>query len=170
MVEEITIETREAQNAVEVAAETHLWQIPKVLAAGFATARAQIERGEAEVEGMPYARYLEIDWNDLLGKGAFGQLIEFAFGKQKMRIGMFSSAMVSSEGEAIATQIPAGRYVTTIHRGAYHKVGDTYRRIVQWAAENGVELADSSLENYIDDPSEMAMEDVRTQVWIAVAD
>lgn len=170
MAEEITIETREAQDAVEVAAETRLWLIPKVLARGFGIASKRIEASGAQVTGMPYARYLEIDWNDMVGKGVFGQLLDFAFSKQKMRIGMFASQKVSSEGEAIGCEIPAGRYVTTIHRGAYHKVGDTYRRIVEWAAQNDVKLADSSLENYIDDPTEMPMEEVRTKIWIAVAD
>jgi len=168
LAEEITIETREAQSVVEVAAETRLWQIPKVLGAGFETARGHIEGKGAEVEGMPYARYLEIDWKDMLGKGMFGQLIQFAFGKQKMRIGMFSSKPLPSEGAAIGTEIAPGRYVTTIHRGAYHKVGDTYRKIVDWAEAEGVSLADSSMENYIDDPTEMAMEDVRTRIWIAI--
>ena len=170
MAEEITIETREAVPVVEVAAETHLWRIPKVLAESFGIARQRIEQSGAKVEGMPYARYLEIDWDDMVGKGAFAQLIAFAFSKQKMRIGMFSSESVSSENNAIGHQLPAGRYVTTIHRGAYHKVGETYRRIVEWAAENGVKLADSSLENYVDDPTEMPTEEVRTQIWIAVAD
>jgi effector-binding domain-containing protein len=77
------------------------------------------------------------------------QFLEFLSGKQKMRIGMFSSRPVESEAPAIGTEIPAGRYVTTIHRGAYHKVGDTYRRVVDWAAAENVELADSTLENYI---------------------
>ena len=118
---------------------------------------------------MPYARYLEIDWKEMRGKGAFGQFLEVLTKKQKMRIGMFTSAPVASGGDAIGTEIPAGRYVTTIHRGAYHKVGDTYRRIYDWAMENGVTLSDGSIENYIDDPSDMPMEDVRTRIWIAVS-
>ncbi len=168
MAETIAIEERESQPVVEIAAETRLWQIPKVLAAGFGASRAHIESAGAEVEGMPFARYLEIDWQSLRGKGALGQFLEFLTAKQKMRVGMFSSRPVPSEGTAIGTEIAAGRYVTTYHRGAYHKVGDTYRKIVDWAEENDVTLADGSIENYVDDPTEMPMEDVRTRIWIAV--
>lgn len=104
------------------------------------------------------------------GKGAFGQFLNFLTSKQKMRIGMFPSEPVQSEGPAIGAEIAAGRYVSTIHRGAYHKVGDTYRKIVDWAAENDVKLANSSIENYIDDPTEVPMAEVRTRIWIAVVD
>ncbi|MGB5484673.1 GyrI-like domain-containing protein [Parasphingorhabdus sp.] len=170
MAEEITIEEHEARPVVEVAAETRLWKIPKVLASGFATARAHIEKSDAEVTGMPFARYLEVDWQAMAGKGAFGQFLDFLTNTQKMRIGMFSSQPVASDGQATGTEISEGRYVTTIHRGAYHKVGDTYRKIVDWAVENDVKLADSSIENYIDDPTEMPMAEVRTRIWIAVVD
>lgn len=164
MPEEIAIEERKAQPVVEVAAETRLWKVPKVLAEGFGKARAHIENSGSQVIGMPFARYLEVDWKDMHGKGAIAQFLDVLTKKQKMRIGMFSSAPVNSDGEAIATEIAAGRYVTTIHRGAYHKVGDSYRRIYDWARENGVTLSDGSIENYIDDPSEMPMEEVRTRI------
>ena len=168
MTDEIAIEERKSQPVVEVAVETRLWRIPKVLASCFATARAHIESAGAEVEGMPFARYLEVDWESLRGKGAFGQFLEFLTAKQKMRIGMFSSTLVPSEGSAIGTEIAAGRYVTTFHRGAYHKVADTYRRIFDWAVANDVRLADTSIENYVDDPTEMPTDEVRTRIWIAV--
>lgn len=168
MSEEIRIEEREAQPVVEVAAETRLWKIPKVLADGFAKTKAHIEKSDGKIVGMPYARYLEVDWKDMRGKGMLGQILDMLTKKQKMRIGMFSSAPLASEGELIGTEIAAGRYVTAIHRGAYHKVGDTYRRIYDWALENDVVLSNGSIENYIDDPSEMPMADVRTRIWIAV--
>ena len=55
-----------------MAAEARLWQIPKVLAASFEKARAHIEGSDAQVVGMPYARYLEINWAETMGKGMFG--------------------------------------------------------------------------------------------------
>ena len=119
---------------------------------------------------MPYARYLEIDWDAQMSKGLFGQLKEFAFGTIKMRMGMFASKSVPSGGNCIGTEIAAGRYVTTIHRGAYHKVDKTYRRVFDWAQANGERLADSSMEHYIDDPTQMELAEVRTRIWIALED
>lgn len=168
MVDEIKIEQFEARSAVEVAAETRLWKIPKVLASGFAAARTQIESSGVEVVGMPFARYLEIDWQAMRSMGGFAQFWQFLTGKQRMTAGLFCSAAVESGTDALAVELPSGRYVVTYHRGAYHKVDETYRRMVDWAEQEGVELADSSLENYIDDPSEVPADEVRTQVLIAV--
>ncbi len=169
MADNIAIEELESRPVVEVATETRLWRVPKALAQGFATARSHIESEGAEVEGMPFARYLDIDWQSFRGKGAFAQFLDVLTAKQKMRIGMFTSGPVPSGGSAIGTQIAAGRYVTTFHRGAYHKVGDTYRRVFDWAVDHDVKLADSTIENYVDDPSDMPMAEVRTRIWIAVA-
>jgi len=48
-------------------------------------------------------------------------------------------------------------------------VGDTYRRIFDWAVANDVELANNTIENYVDDPTEMPQADVSTRIWIPVA-
>ena len=113
MADEIAIEEREARAVVEVAAETRLWKIPKVLASGFETSRAHIEGAGATVEGMPFARFLELDWQSLRGKGAFGQFLDFLTTKQKMRSGMFSSAPIPSSGSAIGRRTASGRSSAT---------------------------------------------------------
>ena len=174
MSEPISIVERQAQPVVEVPATTRLWKIPVVLANGFRDAGNYIEQRGARRVNMPFARYLEIDWQSLRGKGAFGQFIDFLTTKQKMRIGLQieEAPERDQKGEAEAGvevgEIAAGRYVTTYHRGAYHKVGDTYRKIVDWAHANKVALSNNSIEHYIDDPSEKPTEDVRTEIFIAV--
>lgn len=168
MAEEIAVQERESQVAVEVPARVRLWQVPTALASGFAVARESVEKAGGQVDGMPFARYLGIDWPAFRSKGAFSQFLEVLTGKQEMRSGLFTTERVECEGPAISTEIPAGRYVTAIHRGAYHKVGDTYRRVYDWAVAEGIGLADNTLEHYIDDPTVMPMPEVRTRIWIAV--
>lgn len=170
MAEEISVRERESsQPAVEVPATVRLWQVPKALASGFAVARECIERAGGEVDGMPFARYLGIDWQSFRHKGAFAQFLQVLIGRQEMRSGLFTTRHLECEGPVITTEVPAGRYVTAIHRGHYHKVGDTYREVYDWALAQGLELEDSTLEHYIDDPSEMPITDVRTRIWIALA-
>ena len=168
MSEEIRVEFREAQPVFETATETRLWKIPVALAKGFAKANGAIDAAGATRVDMPYARYLEIDWATLNGS-ALQQFLDFLFRKQKMMIGLRLAKGAGSSGEAFGTEIPAGRYVTTIHRGAYHKVGDTYGKIVEWAARHNVELQDNSIEHYIDDPTEVPKDQVRTEVFVPVA-
>jgi effector-binding domain-containing protein len=165
----ITIVAREAQPVLETSAEARMWKIPGTLARGFGEVTSHIEKTGAGRAGMPFARYLEIDWQSVR-KGAFGQLIDMLTRKQKMRMGLPVDRPVAGEGNVSAGEIAAGRYVTTIHRGAYHKVGATYRRILDWAEAEGATLSDTTIECYIDDPGEMPMEEVRTRILIKTAD
>ena len=169
MAEEIKLEFREAQPVYEVAAQPRLWKIPMALGKGFAEAEDAIEAAGATRVDMPYARYLEIDWTTLNGS-VFRQILDILFKKQKMMIGLRLARGTGSNGESFGTVIPAGRYVTTIHRGAYHKVGETYAKIVDWAARHNVDLQDNSIEHYIEDPTGMPKHKVRTEVSVPVAE
>ncbi|MEM6476014.1 MAG: GyrI-like domain-containing protein [Pseudomonadota bacterium] len=165
----ITIETLPAQPVCEVDAAPRLWQIPSVIANCFGQATAQIETAGAERTGMPHARYLEIDWATMK-HSAFRQMLGMLFKRQKMKAGFHLARPHEVDGRPFGSEIPAGRYATTIHRGAYHKVGETYSRVLDWANEQGLELADNTIESYIDDPGEMPMEEVRTQVFVPLVD
>ena len=169
MAEEIKLEFREAQPVYEVAAQPRMWQIPMALGKGFGEAGAAIEAAGAERVDMPYARYLDIDWATL-GGSAFRQILDILFKKQRMMIGLRLARGTGANGESFGTVIPASRYVTTIHRGAYHKVGDTYAKIVDWAGRHNVVLQDNSIEHYIDDPTEVPKDQVRTEVSVPVAE
>ena len=169
MADPISVETLAAQPAFEVRTETKFWKIAKTLASGFATAEAEIQKAGAVRKDMPYARYLEIDWSTV-HDGALKQIMEFLFKNQKVAIGWMVEEGTGSDGQAFGTEIPAGRYVATVHRGAYHEVGKTYKRMAEWAQDQGLELGDYSIEHYIDDPTEVEASQVRTQVYIPVAE
>ena len=67
-----------------------------------------------------------------------------------------------------AIEIDSQTCVRTIHRGPYQKIGDTYKEIVDWAVANDVELANHTMESYINDPTAVAREDIETLILIPV--
>ena len=79
-----------------------------------------------------------------------------------------AEAPVEGDGEIAVVAIESLTCVRTIHRGPYQKVGDTYKEIVDWAEANNVELADHTMENYINDPTTVAKEDIETLILIPV--
>ena len=87
---------------------------------------------------------------------------------QPMRIGMAVEAPVEGNGEIEAVAIESRKCLRTIHRGPYQKVGDTYKEIVDWAEASNVELANHTMENYINDPTTVAKEDIETLILIPV--
>jgi effector-binding domain-containing protein len=161
------IEARVAQPVLEIDAEAHYWKIPSEMARGFSQIGKHIEASGGERVSMPYARYLELDWQSLRGNG-FQQLLDFLWKKQKMRFGLPVATPIEGMGDISATEIAAGKYLTTMHRGPYRKVGNTYRKLVDWAEEQGLRLSDNSIESYIDDPTDMPIEHVRTQIYVAI--
>ncbi len=81
---------------------------------------------------------------------------------------MAVEAPVKGDGDIEAVSIESLTCVRTIHKGPYQKVGDTYKEIVDWAEANDVELADHTMENYINDPTMVAKEDIETLILIPV--
>jgi effector-binding domain-containing protein len=65
----------------------------------------------------------------------------------------------NSEGDArvTAAELPAGRYVTYVHRGPYHPetgpdLMDSLAELNDWAARNGIQRSTWFLENYLIGP------------------
>ncbi|QBB69495.1 hypothetical protein ELE36_03375 [Pseudolysobacter antarcticus] len=62
----------------------------------------------------------------------------------------------------------AGKAVQFWSVGAYDKLTDSIARAYAWLAVNGYQPADRLIEQYIDDPASMPVEQVRTQIQIPV--
>lgn len=58
------------------------------------------------------------------------------------------------------------RYLRTFHVGPYMQVGKTYKRLMAHASDQGLALADHSIEHYIGDPTKVDKTQLRTGVMI----
>lgn len=86
--------------------------------------------------GMPFAAYYGLDMNALDIEAGFPVARE-----------------LEGKGEIKPGVIPAGKYISTIHIGAYDAVQPAYDALVQWAKENGYETTGISYEYFLNDPS-----------------
>jgi len=165
---DIRIEQQPPLHALEIARNAPMWKIPRLLGEDFPRIDAHITAKGGNRTGAPYVRYMEIDWQQMRNCGPLRMLWLMLTSKQPMRIGMAVEAPVEGDGEIDAIAIESLNCVRTIHRGPYQKVGDTYKEIVDWAESNNVELADYTMENYINDPTTVAKEDIETLILIPV--
>ena len=165
---DVQIEEQPPLHALEVARNAPMWKIPKLLGEDFPRIDKHITAHGGTRTGAPYVRYMEIDWQQMRNCGPLRMLWQMLTSKQPMRIGMAVEAPVEGDGDIEAVVIESRNCVRTIHRGPYQKVGDTYKEIVDWAEANGVELANYTMENYINDPTTVAKEDIETLILIPV--
>lgn len=87
--------------------------------------------------GMPFAAYHNIDMAAL-----------------DVEAGFPVNKGLPGKGEILSGVIPAGKYITTIHEGAYDSVGPAYDQMAEWTKENGYEPAGIAYEYYLNDPTE----------------
>ncbi len=168
MSQSIQIETLEAVHALEVTVTIPMWRIPKALGEHFPRIKAHIEASDASQAGPPYARYQSIRWGRVRKQGVISMLWMMLTGKLTMQIGMPASTAMTGHGDIAPAVWPAGQYVTTIHMGAYHKVGESYRNVANWALAEGVELDNHAVESYQNDPSEVEVADQETRIIIPI--
>ena len=68
-------------------------------------------------------------------------------------------------------RIAAGRYARAVHVGPYEELGDAWARFMgEWLPASGYRLGPgASYEIYRNDPTKVAKEDLRTDMYIALA-
>ena len=165
---EVEIQQQPPVHGLEIAQDAPMWKIPTLLADAFPRINEHIAAQGGDRTGAPYVRYMDIDWQEMRHCGPLRMLWKMLTSKQRMLIGMTVESPVPGAGDIEAVTISSQLCVRTIHRGPYQKVGDTYKEIVDWAEANDVELADHTMENYINDPTTVDKENIKTLILIPV--
>ncbi|MDO5656647.1 MAG: GyrI-like domain-containing protein [Flavobacteriaceae bacterium] len=65
-------------------------------------------------------------------------------------------------------QIPAGKYLTTMHNGSYNTLNITYERIYKFAEVNGIEVSFNTYDVYLNDATKTEEKDLKTQIFVPV--
>lgn len=71
---------------------------------------------------------------------------------------------VAADGEVQRVVVPTHTVASTVHRGPYEQVGPAYHTLSGWIQEHGHEIAGPPRERYLNDPQEVAPEDLLTEV------
>lgn len=97
--------------------------------------------------GAPYAAYYNMDMSNL-----------------ELDAGIPTATLLNGAGEIQAKTIPATRAVTAVHVGPYQTLSDTYKVIWEYIAQHGLQPTGVAYEFYVDDPTEVAPEALKTEI------
>jgi len=66
-------------------------------------------------------------------------------------------------------ELSGGKMAGVIHKGPYETSGSVYERLFAWLLENGLELNGPIREAYLNDPREVAPEEILTIIYAPIS-
>ncbi len=163
----IEIIEKKIGNVIEIEERQPMWKMGSTFSRNYGLIMEHSKANDAELD-IPYARYLNIDWQGEMAKGKLVVFIGAFTKKWHFQVGIPISKEISSKEPMKYRYIENKKYVKTIHHGPYHKVGDTYRKMYNWAVAQQLSLGSESIEFYLNDPSEVKKESLETMVLIPI--
>lgn len=143
-----------AQPTVVIRAKVHLDQLAAVMGKLFPVVMAFVQDSGVEPAGAPFSRYL-----------CMGQHDE----PWEIACGIPLSQPLAGDGQVEASQLPGGAAVTTVHRGRYETLGESWAALQRWIEDNGKVLGEPPWEIYWTDPSQVKdPAEWRTEIVIPV--
>lgn len=64
--------------------------------------------------------------------------------------------------------LPGGKMAKTVHKGPYEDCGPTYEKLFKWLEENGKKITGPTREAYLNDPREVAPEEILTEIYVPI--
>ncbi len=167
---EIKIVSRPEVKALAISSNVSMWKMPTTMKNNFLNLAACLKANNADICEPPFARYSAIEWQSLLSESKLVMFFKSFTKKWLFQTGFpVQSALSPTNANMEMITLPAGKYVTALHKGSYMKVGDTYKKMVLWANAQNIALAPESIEVYTSDPRITAKESLETQLFIPLA-
>jgi len=160
---------KEIGPVVEIEEKVKVWQMPKTFGRDYEAINNYLLANDAKCSGMPYARYVDMDWEKEVNRGALGNLIAVLFSRWHFFAGLPSTKMLQSSGEFQAQEIKSQKYIRALHKGPYKDVGPTYKALFEWAKAQEHNLRNEAIEYYLNDPAEVKAEDIETEIFIPLS-
>ena len=152
--------------AIEIEERILLWHMPATFSRDYKRIAEYLESQGADCIGMPYARYLDMDWDVELNRGKLATFFSLLTKKWHFFAGMPSSKTLAGSGDLKTIVHTSQRYARGVHRGPYRKCDATYKALIQWAKDKGVTLKNEAIECYVNDPNEVDESDIETIILI----
>jgi len=170
MSREISIIERTEQHALCVSEIVGTLKLGKVMKPAYQQIidhlkQHQISLGE---DNIPFTKYKNLDWEKINKKGLFSVIDMLFFYKWDMDIGILCPDTVAGAGYIKKIQFEPGKYIRMIHKGSYKKVGNTYKKILDYVAEQNHKIENYSIELYLNDPREVETSQLETEVLVPI--
>jgi effector-binding domain-containing protein len=132
-----SLETVALAHAATVRVTCPADQVSATLASIFPEVIGVVQAQGAEMAGLPFSRYHEIDEEE--------NTID-------LEAGITVKAPIQPSGRVTPSELPSGRTATTWHTGSYHELQKSYDRLAAWMEEQELTARGGFWEVYWTDP------------------
>ena len=153
---------------IEIEECVSVWRMPATFTRDYKRIADYLDTQGAECVDMPYARYLDMDWEVELNRGKLATFFSLLTRKWHFFAGMPSSKPVPGEAELKSQMFSSQRFVRGVHRGPYQECGATYKAMFDWAVAQNISLKNEAIECYVNDPHEVDKADIETVILIPI--
>lgn len=143
-----------------------MWRMPSTFTRDYKRIADFLDSQGVECAGMPYARYLEMNWEKELNRGRLATLFSLLTKKWHFFAGMPTSVLIPVKDDLRSQVIASQHYARGVHRGPYQNCGTTYRAMYDWAKAQKLSLKNEAIECYLNDPHEVDKADIETLILI----
>jgi hypothetical protein len=153
---------------IEIEECVSVWRMPATFARDYKRIADYLDTQGAECVDMPYARYLDMDWEVELNRGKLATFFSLLTRKWHFFAGMPSSKPVTGEAELKSQMFSSQSFVRGVHLGPYQECGATYKAMFDWAVAHNISLKNEAIECYVNDPHEVDKADIETVILIPI--
>jgi len=160
---------KEIGNVIEISEAIAMWKMPIVIEKDLLSIYKYLkEETQEESIGIPYSRYVNVDWEAQMNKSIWQIFIDIFKFKWNLYVGIPTQNKLATYEPMQSNFIPKQRYIQTTHYGSYQKLGKTYKAIYHYAKEHNLKLSHDSFEFYQNNPKEVKPHELQTVVMVAI--
>ena len=83
-----------------------------------------------------------------------------------LEIGILLEEKVPDKGDVKMSEIPAGKYAVTIHRGSYNELKNANMMLNKWIEDNNYVSTNIGFEFYLNEPGTVPEEELETKIIV----
>lgn len=141
------LKEQEAIPVLSIRTRTAMENLPQVIGEAYGKIIRYLEELGEQPADVPYTAYYNLDMQDLD--------VEMGFPVVKPLPG---------KGEVESGEIPRGKYVSCMYKGAYSQMERPYNEMFKWIEENGYEQKGVYYEYYYNSPHDVPESELLTRI------
>lgn len=142
----------ETQKVLSIRTKSSMQELPEKIGEAYQEIFHYMMENNENPSGDPFVGYFNMDMNNL-----------------DVEIGYPIGKTLPDRGNIKMSEIPSGRYASTVHTGPYKKLELAYNALTKWMDENNHKANGTCYEVYLNDPVVTPEDELQTKIMMKLS-